>query len=121
MRISDWSSDVCSSDLLEEHCHAVAAEAEEDPLPQAENAAVAPAEHQSHGDEGVGQVLTHHVQAEAVEQQRKHQQEQRREDQQTDPALLSAEEFIECRVHALALTSFAIATKKLFIICAPWP
>ena len=52
--------------------HAVAAEAEEHALPEAENAAVAPAQHQADGDEGVGQILADQVEAEDVERQRQH-------------------------------------------------
>ena len=52
---------------LEEHRHAVAAEAEEHALAQAQHAAVAPQHHQADGDEGVGQVLADQVEAEDVE------------------------------------------------------
>ena len=55
---------------LEEHRHAVAAEAEEHALAQAEDAGVAPAQHQADGDKGVGQVLADQIEAEDVEHQR---------------------------------------------------
>ena len=49
---------------LEEHRHAVAAEAEENALAQAQDAAVAPAQHQAERDEGVGEVFADQVEAE---------------------------------------------------------
>ena len=52
---------------LEKHRHAVAAEAEEHALPQAENAAIAPAQHQPERDEGVGQIFADQVEAEDIE------------------------------------------------------
>ena len=63
---------------LEEHRHAVAAEAEEHALPQAQNAGIAPAQHQADGDEGVGQILADQVEPEDVERQRQHHQDQQR-------------------------------------------
>src|SRR3546814_8937474 len=51
MRISDWSSDVCSSDLLEVHRQGIAAQAEEDALTEAEDSPFAPEQHQAHRGE----------------------------------------------------------------------
>ena len=61
---------------LEEHGHGVAAQAEEDALAQAQDAAIAPDHHQPEGDEAVGQVLAHQVEAEDVEGERKNHQQQ---------------------------------------------
>ena len=61
---------------LQERRHAVAAEPEEHALPEAENAGVAPAQHQTDRDEGVGQILADQVEAEVVEHQRQHDQDQ---------------------------------------------
>ena len=62
---------------LEEHRHAVAAEAEEHPLPQAQNAAIAPAQHQPDRDEGVGQIFRDQVEAKHIQRQRQdHEQDQ---------------------------------------------
>ena len=55
---------------LEIHRHAVAAEAEEHALPQAEDAAEAPAQHQADGDEGVGEILRDQIEPEDIERQR---------------------------------------------------
>ena len=55
---------------LEKRGHAVAAEAEEYALPQAQDAGVAPAQHQTDGDEGIGQILSDEVEPENVEHQR---------------------------------------------------
>ena len=52
---------------LEEHGHAVAAETEEHALAQAENAGVAPAQHQADGDERVGQILADQIEPEDVD------------------------------------------------------
>ncbi len=52
---------------LEEHRHRVTAEAEEHALPEAENAAIAPAQDEADCDEGVGQILADQVEAEDVE------------------------------------------------------
>ena len=61
---------------LEEHRHAVAAEAEEHALPQAQNAAIAPAQHQPDRDKGVGQVFRDQVEAEHIQRQRQdHEQD----------------------------------------------
>ena len=61
---------------LEEHRHAVAAEAEEHALPQAQNAAIAPAQHQPDRDEGVGQIFRDQVEAEHIQRQRQdHEQD----------------------------------------------
>ena len=61
---------------LEEHRHAVAAEAEEHPLPQAQNAAIAPAQHQPDRDKGVGQIFRDQVEAEHIQRQRQdHEQD----------------------------------------------
>ena len=49
---------------LQEHRHAIAAQAEEHALPQAQDPAVAPAQHQPQRDERVGQVLADQIQAE---------------------------------------------------------
>ena len=63
---------------LEEHRHAVAAEAEEHALPQAQDAGVAPAQHQAERDEGVGEVFADQVEAEDVDGERQYDQDQRR-------------------------------------------
>jgi hypothetical protein len=63
---------------FEKHRHAIAAPPEEDALPQAQNSGVAPAQHQADGDEGVGQILAHQVEAEAVEQYRQHHEDGKR-------------------------------------------
>lgn len=54
----------------EEHRHAIAAEAEEHALPQTENAAVAPAQHETERDEGVGQILRDEVETEHIQRER---------------------------------------------------
>ena len=53
---------------LEKHRHAVAAEAEEHALPQAQDAAIAPAHHQPQRHEGVGEVFRDQVEPEDIEQ-----------------------------------------------------
>ena len=69
---------------LQERRHAVAAEPEEHPLPEAENAGVAPAQHQTDGDERVGQILADQVEPEDVEHQRQEHQDQRGDDGKAD-------------------------------------
>ena len=62
---------------LEVHRHAVAAEAEEHALTQAQNPAVAPAQHQADRDKGVGQIFRDQIEAEDVEAERQdHDQQQ---------------------------------------------
>ena len=48
---------------LQEHRHAIAAEAEEDALAEAEHAAAAPEQDEPDGDEAVAEVFPHQVQA----------------------------------------------------------
>ena len=69
---------------LEERRHAVAAEPEEHSLPEAENAGVAPAQHQADGDEGVGEILADEIEPEDVERQRQHDQDERRDEREAD-------------------------------------
>ncbi len=61
---------------LEKHGHAVAAEAEEDALPEAEDAGIAPAQHQADGDEGVGQILADQIEPEDVDGERQYNHDQ---------------------------------------------
>ena len=63
---------------LEEHRHAVAAEAEEHALPEAQDAGIAPAQHEAERDEGVGQILADQVEPEDVERQRQDDDEEQR-------------------------------------------
>src|SRR5580704_4129813 len=61
---------------LQKHRHAVAAEAKEHSLPQAENSAIPPANHQPESDEGIGEVFRDQIEPEDVETERKdHHQE----------------------------------------------
>ena len=61
---------------LQKHRHAVAAEAEEHALPQAQNAAIAPAYHQTQCDEGIGEILRDQIEPEDIETERQdHHQE----------------------------------------------
>ncbi|MEY9169876.1 hypothetical protein ABIF15_001108 [Bradyrhizobium elkanii] len=64
---------------LEVHRHAVAAEAEEHALPQAQDAAIAPAQHEADPDEGIGQIFGDQVEAEDIERQRQDEKQQHRE------------------------------------------
>jgi len=55
---------------LEEHRDAVAAEPEEHALAEAQDAAVAPAEHETDRDEGVSEVLADQIETKDVERER---------------------------------------------------
>ena len=90
---------------LEKHRHAVAAEAEEHALAEAQDAGVAPAQHEADGGEGVGQVFADEVEAEVVEQQRQHHQDHHRDQGEADE--LENAIVLECdrhmRCHLLTL------------------
>ena len=51
---------------LQKHGHAITTKTEEHALSQRQNAAIAPAQHQSDCYESVGQILAHHIETEAV-------------------------------------------------------
>ena len=65
-----FCGDVAGGLELEECRHAIAAEAPEQSLPEAQDSAVAPAEHQADSHECIAEVLGHLVQAECVQRQR---------------------------------------------------
>jgi hypothetical protein len=69
---------------LEEGRHAVAAEAEEDPLPQAQDPGVAPAQHQAHRHEGIRQILADQIEPEDVEHHRQRDQDERCDQRDAD-------------------------------------
>ncbi len=79
---------------LEEHRHAIAADPKKHALAQAEDAAVAPTQHQADRDKGVGQVFADHVQAEGVQREWKHHQDQYRQQQNTHQVLFATQELI---------------------------
>ena len=69
---------------LEEHRHAVAAEAEEHALPQAQNAAIAPADHQPQRHKGIGEVFRDEVEPEDIETERQDHHQEHGEHQDPD-------------------------------------
>ncbi|MNL26754.1 hypothetical protein D3C87_1483030 [compost metagenome] len=52
---------------LQEHGHAITAQAKKHPLAQAQNAAIAPAQHQAERDKGIGQVFANEIEPEDVQ------------------------------------------------------
>ena len=69
---------------LEVHRHAVAAEAEEHALPEAQDAAIAPAQHESDRDKGVGQIFGDQVETEHIQRQRQDDDQEQQQRDETD-------------------------------------
>jgi len=69
---------------LEEHRHAITAEAEEHALPQAENAAVSPANDKANRDERVSEILGDQVEPEDVQRQGQDDDQQYRQRNDAD-------------------------------------
>ena len=92
---------------LEKHRHAVAAETEEHALPQAQDAAIAPADHQPQRHEGIGQVFRDEVEPEDIETERQDHHQEHGEHQDPD----------QLRTIGKAIVGHAFS--PLLVICGP--
>ncbi len=108
---------VCHAGRLElqVHRHAVAAEAEEHSLPEAQDAAETPAQHKAHRDEGVGEIFADQVEAEHIERQRQHHDQQQRQHRDAEP-IRAIEE--ACVVHHGFRSSFTCGPSGRTILAA---
>src|ERR1022692_337857 len=86
----DFGADRVRRFELQEHRHAISAEAEENSLPKTEHAGFAPEHHQAERHESVGQIFANEIEAEGVQGNRQHDQQQQSQQAQIGQAARSS-------------------------------